>query len=194
MKKYKELNLIDNTKLIKWLNIFSIALLVPLLLIFAYIDVLIQGMESLNSPSIIQQISMYHIIVLVILYFATIILHELVHGLFFKLFDRDGNVKFGFKNGLAYATSPNSLYSESKFFIIIIAPFITISLLLMLSLACSVVDSVIFVILAAFHGAACIGDFYWIYLILKEPKGIKVEDTEKGMSFYIKESRVEKVS
>ena len=69
-------------------------------------------------------------------YFILIIIHELIHGAFFKLFDPKGKVKFGFKNGVAYATSPHSFYSKGKFAIILLAPFLGISVGLFLLSAC----------------------------------------------------------
>ena len=37
-----------------------------------------------------------------------------------------------------------------------------------------------FVWLASFHGSACIGDFYFCYLVTKAPAHSYVEDTEQG--------------
>jgi hypothetical protein len=34
------------------------------------------------------------------------------------------------------------------------------------------------------HGAGCVGDFYFTYLILFAPENIWIEDTEQGINFY----------
>ena len=113
-----------------------------------------------------------------------IIFHELIHGIFFKLFNKEGKVKFGFKNGLAYATSPNSFYSRWQFLLILLAPFVLITLILWLLYAYREISPYAFVWLASFHGSACIGDFYFCYLVTKAPAHSYVEDTEQGINFY----------
>ncbi|MGJ8730804.1 DUF3267 domain-containing protein [Listeria aquatica] len=63
--------------------------------------------------------------------FLLLLIHEGIHGLFFKLFSETGSkVIFGYKNGLLYASSPNSFYSRNQFIWISIAPFFFITSIL----------------------------------------------------------------
>lgn len=178
MVKYKELDLINNQKLIMWLNIISFGLIIPFVLIFSLIA------AALSPSSQSGDFSIWGLVFFGLGYFGLIFIHELIHGLFFKHFDKDGKVKYGFKNGLAYATNPGALYKKSQFYIIILAPFVIISVLLTLGLALGWLNNVAYVLLASLHGGACIGDFYWTYLVAKEPKDVYVEDTEAGMNFH----------
>ena len=51
----------------------------------------------------------------------------------------------------------------------------------------NILEPIVFIYLATFHASACVGDFYWIYLIFKAPRKAWVEDTEVGINFYLKE-------
>ncbi|WP_370622734.1 DUF3267 domain-containing protein [Paraliobacillus ryukyuensis] len=106
-----------------------------------------------------------------------------MHGLFFKLFKPSAKVKFGFKSGMAYATSPGSMYNKSQFFTIIIMPFILISFMLFIIFLFGV-NGMFLYFLFAMHAGGCIGDFYFCYLIVKQKEDIYIEDTEKGINLF----------
>lgn len=175
----KKINLIENKKLIIWLNVASIPLFILLLFLFQLVPVIA------NRP-IVSEFDILSILLLVVSLFALLIVHELIHGLFFKMFNPQGQVTFGFKNGMAYATSPHSFYTKGQFAVIGLAPFILITTGLLLLYAGNLIAAETFIFLGALHGSGCIGDFYWAYLLVKSPKDSLVEDTEVGISFYSK--------
>ena len=175
----KKVNLIENKKLIIWLNIASIPLFILLLFLFQLVLVL-------ADIPVVAEFGILSILLLVVSLFVLLIIHELIHGLFFRVFNPQGQVKFGFKNGMAYATSPHSFYTKGQFAIIGLAPFILITMSLLLLYVGSVISGATFIFLGALHGSGCIGDFYWAYLLAKSPKDSLVEDTEVGISFYSK--------
>lgn len=182
MVKIKELNLIDDKKLIAKLNIWSLGLMLFFYVVFYGIGTVIRaGDYAPLDPG-----SNYFTGLLTIfsLYFILIVIHELIHGLFFKLFNRDGEVIFGFKNFLAYASSPHSKYSALEYAIICLAPFVFVSLGLTATYAFTNLNLSRYVLLAAMHAAACVGDFYFFTIILKSPKGAKFEDTATGFAIY----------
>ncbi|EUJ33789.1 putative zinc metallopeptidase [Listeria floridensis FSL S10-1187] len=121
------------------------------------------------------------------LLFLIFIIHEGIHGIFFKVFGgTNSKVRFGFKNGMLYATSPNSRFSKKQFLCISLAPFVVITIVLTVLLVLGILPRMVFVFLAAIHGGGCVGDFYWTYLLSEEPENIEVEDTESGFNIYIK--------
>lgn len=182
MKLYKKYNLIENRKVIIWLNVASILCFFLFYFLFERV-----GMLLIPIGEEVFQFSLIHIFLGVGLFILLIIIHELIHGLFFKLFDLKGKVKFGFKNGMAYATSPNSYYSKGKFSWICLAPFVLITLILYVVTYRQFLPVPIFVIIASMHAASCVGDFYWCYLLIRAPRNTYVEDTEEGMNLYKKE-------
>lgn len=123
MKLIKRVNLLDDKKLIMKLNILTI----PLLVIFFALFTLLTLDRKLSEEV---TIDLMYLVIAILSMAGLIIVHELIHGIFFKLFNKEGKVKFGFKNGLAYATSPNSFYSRWQFLLILLAPFVLITLVL----------------------------------------------------------------
>lgn len=178
MKRIRSVDLMTDKKIVKWLNIFSVFLI----LIFYFVFTIITKLLPVKNP--VQEQSVYQLVGGLVLLFVLIVVHELIHGLFFKLFSPEGKVKFGFKNGMAYATSPGSRYSRGKFAWISVAPFVLISLGLTISYVAGILPGSNYVFVAAIHGACCVGDFYWVYLILRAPKDSLIEDTEVGIDFY----------
>lgn len=110
--------------------------------------------------------------------------HELIHGIFMKGFNKQGKVSFGFKNGMAYATSPGSLYSKGAFTIISITPFIILSGLFLVVYLMHLILFNLYVRMASLHAGGCVGAFYLVYLKSRFPKKALVEDTETGIRFY----------
>lgn len=178
----QKIELINNKKIIVLLNFLSILTLllaVPFFILFANLGELTK-IIGFSTDSLLD------IVLLLFLFFITIIIHELIHAFFMKLFDKNGKVKFGFKNGMAYATSPSSFYNKIHFTIISLAPFILITITLNLLYYLGIISPFVYVSVASIHTSGCVGDFYWVYLIKKAPANSLIEDTETGINFYSK--------
>lgn len=124
-----------------------------------------------------------NLILLFAVYFILIIIHEAIHGLTFKAFKPQAQVKYGFKNGMAYASAPGEMYSKSQFLIVSIMPFFLISICLYI-LSLFGINNIFCYFLFSLHAAGCIGDFYYCILLLNNKKDIFVEDTEKGINIF----------
>lgn len=122
------------------------------------------------------------VLFIIALFFIIIIVHELIHGLFFKLFRPDSKVKFGFKTGMAYATSPGTVYTRGQFIIIVMMPFIVITSIMVVMMFA--LPNPAYKYYIALHTGACAGDFYYLYLMMKHKKLAYAVDTEVGMSLY----------
>lgn len=177
----KDINIMENKRIIILLNILTIpvmALAIPLFIGIAHVFALEAkdvGFYVMSYPSIGM---------LFLLFVGVIMVHELIHGAFMKRFNKQGKVLFGFKNGMAYATSPGSMYSKAAFTIISIAPFILLSGLFLAAYLMRLMSFNLFVGMASLHAGGCVGDFYWVYLISRSPKKTLIEDTETGIRFY----------
>lgn len=181
MKLIKEVDIINDKKAVVWLNVVAIFLVVLFWFLFKAAALLI-------NPPAVHGTSGHGLAVSLIILFVLVIVHEGIHGLFFKVFNPKGTVSFGFKNGMAYATSPGSFYPKAKFAIIAGAPFIIISSGLLVVLAAGILSPPQFTAIAAVHASGCVGDFYWLFLISKSPKGALVEDTDKGINIYVSDA------
>ena len=189
MTLLKDYNLMENKKLIFWINMAVIPLFFFFIVLFTTFTYVFFGTGDFgysvskdNLPGFLISLALF-----LVIYFVLIVVHELIHGVFFKVFDPEGKVKFGFKNGMAYATSPNSYYQKNSFIMICLAPFVFITAGLMLLMALGLITEYFFVFYASIHAASCAGDFYWVILLSRHSGDILVEDTEKGMTLYLKD-------
>jgi len=183
MKLIKNVDIMENKKMIVWLNIATL----PLLVLFLFLFGLFATRIAPFSTDLAGEFSIGGMFGELVFFFLLILLHEGIHGFFFKVFNPKGKVKFGFKNGFAYATSPQSFYKKGQFAVISLSPFVLISAGLMGLFGLELLSVFSFVFLASLHAAACVGDFYFTYLLATAPKSSLVEDTETGINFYVNE-------
>lgn len=168
----EQFNFITNRKLIIRLNISAIILFIAVLFVGSFF--IAEG--TLN-------IDLSGIIILFSTYFIMMICHEFIHGMFFKLFKPNSKIKYGFKNGMAYATNPGAIYTKKQYITIIIMPFAIISMMLYL-LSFLGINHLFLFLLFAMHTAGCVGDFYYCLLLLKRKEEIFLEDTEVGFNIH----------
>ena len=107
----------------------------------------------------------------------TIILHELIHGLFFWIFTTE-MPRFGYRGLLFYTAPPDGLYfSRNPYLVITLAPFglITIlGLLLLLFVPINLLAALISII--ALNASGSIGDVAVALWLLPKPSTILIED------------------
>lgn len=121
--------------------------------------------------------------------FACIVLHELIHGLFYKIFTKQ-KLTFGLTLTVAYCGVPNLYLRKKAAFISAIAPCVIISLFLLVPLILvkdSAIWSFIYLLFSS-HFAGCVGDLFVCLLILFKYKNkeILINDTGPKQTFYVK--------
>lgn len=177
---YKEvLNInLRNKKIFVFLNVASVLLILPFVL--AYIIYLELNPDSSPVKFEVLSILMYVSIALIIIF-----VHELIHGIFFKLGTKE---KISYKfHGWAASASVEGIYFYKNHYILTgIAPFILITPLLVASIYSFPTHSLGFYILLAMHTSGCIGDFYVIFKLLKYSPDTLIHDYGIGMTFYKK--------
>ncbi|HFI0695392.1 TPA: DUF3267 domain-containing protein [Streptococcus suis] len=178
-KKLFEVDVRSDKKLAARLYVTTVLLVFPFFWLFGFIA---SKAEFQNVTNELQFIEALFVFILLI------ILHEWIHGLFFKIFCPENPVKYGikWKTGMAYAISPDSLYNRFQTIVIALAPFVLITLSLTAFAMLGWLDKGAYQILATMHAAACIGDFYYTYLLATKFKEVAVEIavTEKSMVIY----------
>ncbi len=124
-------------------------------------------------------------LVLVILCMViAIVLHELIHGMFFWIFSHS-RPRFGFRNGYAFASAPGWFFPRGLYLVIGMSPFVLLSLLGM-ALLIVVPDGAIFPILFALviNASGAVGDLWITARILWERKDVIIEDVGDGFKMY----------
>lgn len=115
----------------------------------------------------------------------TVIVHELLHGAFFWLFTKTPPV-FGIKLWYAYASAPGWYLAAVPFAVTGLAPLVGITAL---GAACLLVIPDTFVsetvLLISLNAAGSAGDLYVVARLLRQPKGVLIEDQGESIRFYL---------
>lgn len=117
-------------------------------------------------------------------FIGVIIIHELIHGLFFWLFTKQ-RPHFGFKVIYAYAAAPTWYIPRNQFIVIGAAPLLLITLfglILIPSIPQLFLPALLFAL--GFNFAGSIGDLYIIWWLLRLPTTILVNDIGDVFTIY----------
>ena len=127
-------------------------------------------------------------LVLLVAFVATIIVHEIIHGLFFALFGGSPSFGAGITHGLPYAcaTSPGDRFRPHQMYVIAAAPLvlITAAALAIGVLVPEVAAAAVVVVVANVSGA--VGDL-WMMTRMRaftSRSAVTFEDTRVGLAVY----------
>lgn len=130
---------------------------------------------------------------MVVALICVIVLHEGLHGLFFRLFG--GRPKFGFKaktkmGPAFYVTAPGSHFTKRQFIVIVIAPqILTVVSFLVLGFAhLSYVIELGLLLLSVFNLTGGALDAYMFLVLVRQPRDILAEDTITGIKLWASKS------
>ena len=170
------IDLENNKKAFFIMNIGSVVLFIIVMFIWVFLF----GALSFSDP-----IAMF---ILLGLFVLNIVIHEWIHGIFFKIGHGD-NVQFKFHGFAASASIPDRYFSKKHYLLVGIAPFIFLMILYSLFSIFAyqyLSDSYQFVsaVLIAIHISGCMGDFYVCLKLLKKNQNTLVQDYGVGMRFY----------
>jgi hypothetical protein len=126
-------------------------------------------------------------------YIITLVIHELIHGLAFRVFG--GKVRYGMgRTGILpyfYATSPGTPFSLGQMYVIGMAPFIVLSIaaLAAVSLLPSMTTYLAIAFIGNFSGA--VGDLWLMTQIMRFQRfrAVTVVDEKTGMAIFTKDPR-----
>jgi len=130
-----------------------------------------------------------YILVLILGMIIVIVLHELVHGLFFWMITRQAP-KFGFKGAYAFAAAPEWYIQRKAYFWIGAAPLVIISivgLFLIPAIPARYLFTWLFCILVNASGS--IGDAYVLADLMRQPASALIQDQGDMISIYTEASR-----
>jgi Putative zincin peptidase len=124
------------------------------------------------------------LVILVVVMAVTILIHELVHGLFFWLFTRR-RPEFGLGPGYAFAAMPDWFYPKKQYLVIGLSPLV---LLTVAGLAASalVPQAWLAALLAGMviNAGGAIGDMYVCWRIARDAPDVWIKDTGDGFQLY----------
>ena len=119
---------LSEKKVVIWLNLAAI----PLLFVYGYIFFYLINLQRSYSPIIsgiigfFTSFSFWELIALLLSIILMLVLHELIHGIFFYLFTHQ-QPRFALKSGYAFAAAPGWYLPCSKYIFVGLSPFVIIS-------------------------------------------------------------------
>jgi hypothetical protein len=131
------------------------------------------------------EIGLIEIVAGMLVFALLMVAHELIHGLFMRLFGgrpEYGLMMIGRTMPAAYCTSPGTAFTRREYLVISLAPLLLITALGILALA-SVASWVSLAIGIGAHAGGAIGDLWATGLVLRSPRGTRLEDLRDGIRF-----------
>ncbi len=127
------------------------------------------------------------LVVLVVVIALVMVLHELVHGLFYLLFTGE-RPRFGFKIVYAYAAAPEWYIPRGRFLVIGLAPLIVFSLVGLAAMPfvpAAVVPPLVLALIL--NAAGAVGDLYAVVWLLAHPRANLAHDVGDAITLYAPE-------
>ncbi|MCH4054250.1 MAG: DUF3267 domain-containing protein [Atopobiaceae bacterium] len=114
---------------------------------------------------------------------ASFAIHELVHGLFFRLLGGRGTrIRFGARQGMLYTRAEGLMLPVRRFVVVLLAPAVLVSATTVAvgwAAGLPLAAAIVFVL----HLSGCVGDFAFVQAIFESDADL-AEDTETGMRLY----------
>lgn len=181
-ENYKVVKTIDakNAKTVIWMNLVAIVLMVASILPFLLI-------KDFSLADVQPKELLLGAIVLIVGMIGYIILHELVHGLVYKLMTKQ-KLTFGLTLSCAFCGVPNIYVTRKTALLAILAPFVVFSLIfipVIIILPANIINLAL-VIIFGVHFSGCVGDLYGTLVLISLKGDILMNDTGPKQTFYKK--------
>jgi len=168
---------LNTTKLKLWINLA----LLPILAAFVVVPIWLRG-EFIFVFAVWQPLATIAAMI------AVILLHELVHGLSFRLFG-GGKPTYGHKLPFyLYAACENRYITKRSYVVIALAPLVVITVVL--AVVCALVPGSWFWVVyfaLVINAVGSVGDIYISLLLTRMPKDVLVVDSGTAMQIYSQE-------
>lgn len=170
MRIVKEINFLDDDRMLvklAWLQIILFLPLLGLLVFLLSLDPAFNVTFGANGGSFeITGEAIGAVLGGIALTGAIIVVHELIHGLAFKFFgDENTKVKYGFTKGMFYASCPDAQYVPRHFVVILAAPTVINTVILVA--ICALGWPAIGGIALFMHTLGCVGDWYMLWQMFR---------------------------
>ncbi|MDD3999904.1 MAG: DUF3267 domain-containing protein [Bacilli bacterium] len=172
-KKVDALDLKEDKRLLILVNVLSILLILPFIPLYIVFNYKISNTQIYVS-----------VLFIFIGYIIIIIIHELIHGIFFKLGTKE-KIKYRFHGVYASASVDHIYFKKNHYLVVSLAPVVILTIVLSILAYIFCEDYFLhFYILIAIQFGSAAGDFYVVYRLLKHDKNTLIRDYGVGMEFY----------
>ncbi len=183
---YKEIDRIEFSKELVF-TLFGVGILA--LFAFGYLFLYIYSQITGTFGGTIDLLDIFGIILGILLFIGTLILHELIHGIFVSMYGGKPQYGAGIYSIIPYLyTTTKSIFPRNQFIMICIAPLAVISIIGVAAMAAfpSIAHWILLPLIVNASGS--VGDLWMIGTLLRYPGHILVEDNKTGTIIYGKET------
>ena len=117
----------------------------------------------------------------------TFVVHELTHGLFMRIFGARPRYGILWKGMMFYATAPGYAYQRNNYIVIVLAPLVCITILVVLGMW--LLQGTLWVallgIVGTINASGAIGDMWMTRIVLRNPSTALVIDERDGIKVYL---------
>ena len=165
------------------LNIVGVILFVIFGMIFSSLAFGLGGMPSEGNL----RLGLGEISLAIVGIVVTLVLHELTHGLVMQMFGASPKYGIIWKGLMLYATSPGYAYRRNNYVVIALAPFVFISVLVILGMW--ILQGTTWVVLLAIYGvvnaSGAVGDMWITMIVLRYAATAYVMDERDGIRMFL---------
>jgi hypothetical protein len=117
----------------------------------------------------------------------TFVVHELTHGLFMRIFGARPRYGILWKGMMFYATAPGYAYHRNNYIVIVLAPLVCITILVVLGMW--LLQGTLWVallgIIGTINASGAIGDMWMTRIVLRNPSKALVIDERDGIKVFL---------
>lgn len=184
----RSLDLSKDHRLLLILNLAAVGLLIVFYGLFSRLAISLRpGSTTLSEGGFISTVNLSSLLSLVVAIVVTLILHELVHALFFWMITRSRPV-FGLRTAYAYAAAPGWYIPRLPYTMVGLAPLVVITLigvLWMPLVPSELLPALIFAL--TMNAAGAVGDLWIVTWLQLQKAGVLVRDRGDAVEFYVLE-------
>jgi hypothetical protein len=178
---YFTLDLSKSKRLVLLLNVLAIGLFIGFGYLFLRIAIAVlpDGYTAVQDDGLWSSLGFS-----LLVYLLMLVLHELVHGLFFWFFTRE-RPRFGFKGAYAFATAPGWYFPRRHYLSVGLAPLVVLSLLGLLILPVLPEGWLLpWLVATAGNASGAIGDLLIVGWLLTQPEPVLIQDQGDAVSAF----------
>jgi len=186
---HKTLSL-STPRTVLWMNIAAIFLLVVYGWFFSNLINLFRPLTPIRGGlmRLFSSFSILELFFCILSIIFMLMLHELIHGMYFWLFTRE-LPKFALKPGYAFAAAPDWYLPKLQYITVGLSPFVLISAsCIILALFTTHYLIPYLLIIATFNAAGSLGDLMVVGWVLNQPSTVLIKDEGDVFSSYRSET------
>ncbi len=169
---------IRDKKVIIKLNFWSLGLLITAWAVFSRLAKLVHPQAQSSISFSINRIvdALIFVVVLLGITAITLLLHEAIHGLFFRFFTKE-SPRYGFKGFYAFAAAPEWYLPKPNYLVTALAPLVGISILAVVGLlVTNPAWAAVWLWVFVFNTSGSVGDLWVVWTLLRSPADALIRD------------------